>query len=454
MTSTGEHATDEQVPAAVPFRQRLRSSWEVTYPLIIGSLSTVLLAVVDTAILGQYSTAALAVIGLVIPLFVFACALVVPWGTAVQVLVARWHGANDQVLINRILDVGLLCCVAVGVVLSAVLFALAPLIVDLVAGGDPPPDGALILRILLLCLPVLALTAHYRGVFGGLGETKIAMRVALLVNVTNVPLDYVFVFELDLGAMGSALGTLAATVTGAGYIVWFGRRRLGERYRFWRRDNLTGGWEISGHLWRIGWPDVLFAMLVYGADVLLVTIVAGLGEQPLAGYRLMVTTITILWVVVFASSSGIAILVGQRLGARDVAGASAYARSGGTLMALLSVVTVLPALLVPDWFFGLFTPDAGVVGAARAAVVSLLVIVPAMVATMTLAGVLRAAGDTKGILYAGTLSQFVLAVPVAWVAVEYFGLGLVGVYVGFSGGLVARAVLTYLRFRCGHWRAV
>lgn len=437
----------------VTFRRRLARSWAVTYPLIVGSLSTVALSVVDTAILGRYSTQALAVIALVAPLFVFASSLVVPWGTAVQVLVARWSGARDHARIARVLDVGLLVCLTIGLAGGGVLAAVAVPLVRLVADGQPPPGAAGVLAILAAALPFIAVTTHYRGVFGGLGQTRVAMRVALLVNLTNIPLDYVFVFVADLGATGSALGTVLATVTGAGYLTWASRRGLGTGYPFWRRANLRRAREIAGPLWTIGWPDVAFAALVYGADVLLVRVVAGLGqEEPLAGYRLMVTTITIIWVAVFGCSSGIAILAGQRLGAGDPAAALGYARSGGTLMAVLALVAAVPALLVPNPFFGLFSPDAVVVAEAAGAAPLLLVVVPAMIVSMTLAGVLRAAGDTKSILYAGAISQFVLAVPLAWVAAVWLGWGLAGVYTGFAGGLLARAAFTWLRFRRGRWR--
>lgn len=440
-------------PATVTaLRPRLARSWSVTYPLIVGSLSTAALMLADTIILGWYGTSALATIGLVAPLFVFASALVLPWGTAVQILVARWHGAGEHGRVRSILDVGLLFCLAVAAVFTAVLFALSGTLVELVGGGQAPGEATTVLRVLLLALPLTAVTAHYRGVFGGLEQTKVTMRVALLVNVTNIPLDYVFVFGLDLGATGSAVGTVTATATGVAYIVWFARRRLNGDYPFWRRANLVGGRAVCARIWQIGWPDVAFAVLVYGADVALAAIVARLGETPLAGYRLMVSTVMLLWVVVFSHSSGIAILAGQRLGARDPAGALGYARSGALLMGGLSTLIVLPALVVPGLYFRIFTPDPQVIAHAQAAAPVLLLVVPAMVVAMSLAGILRAAGDTRGILYAGALSQLLLAVPVAWVSVQYLGWGLAGVYTGFAVGLVSRALFTWVRFRRGQWR--
>lgn len=436
---------------AVGLRHRVGQSWRITYPLIVASLTTVVLAVVDTVILGQYSTQALATIGLVLPIFIFANALLVPWGTATQVLVARWNGQGNHIRINRLLDTGLVFVVLIGLSATGVMLLAAPYVIRLVTGGDPLPDSVTVLRVLLVGLPFTAFTTHYRGLFGGLGETKIAMRVALLVNVTNIPLDYVLVFGFDLGAVGSAIGTLVATVLGAAYIGAFGRRRLGASYEFWRRANLRHPREVLRPLWRVGWPDVSFAAAAYGGDVLLVTLVAVLGDVSLAAYRLLVTTFTILWVVVFSASSGISILAGQRLGAGDRPGADAFRNSGTALMASLAVLVALPPVLFPSAFFGLFTPDAAVVAEASSAVGVLVGIVPAMILSMSLAGVLRAGGDTKSLLYVGVAAQLLCAVPTAWFCVTVLDLGLAGIYLGLLVGWLTRALLTVLRHRTGRW---
>lgn len=347
---------------------------------------------------------------------------------------------------------GLAVCLSVGLLLAVVLALAAPAVVALLAGGGRPDGAVTVLRVLAAALPFTAVTTHYRGVFGGLGQTAVTMQVAVLVNLLNIPLDWMFVFGLDLGAIGSAVGTLSATAMGALYIAWLARRRLAVDYPFGRRDHLRGSAQVRGALWGIGWPDVTFALVAYGGDVLLVAIVATLGETDLAAYRLMIATVSVLWVFVFSCSSGISILAGQRLGAGRVDEALGYARSGAVLMAGLCAVVVLPPLLAPELYFRAFSDDPAVRSVAAGALPVLLVLAPAMVVSMTLAGLLRAGGDTRGIMYAGALGQLLLAVPIAWAAVHVLDLGLGAVYAGFAAGVVARAGFTVQRFRTGRWR--
>ena len=430
----------------------LRESMRVSAPLIVASLSTLALAFADTAIVGRYSTEALATVALVLPVYVLASALIIPWGTAVQVLVARWSGAGDDARIGRMLDVGALATLAIGTLVALALIAAAGPIVTLLADGPPPGDATAVLRVLALSLPFTGLTSHYRGAFSGLKHTRVAMQVSLLVAVTNIPLDYVLVFVADLGALGSALATVTATVLGALYLFVLGLRRLATSYPFPRREHLNAPGDLLRPLWRIGWPDASFGAIAYGADVALIAVVALLGADALAAHRTLAVTIMLLWTVVFSCSNGIAILAGGRLGAGDLDDVAAYRRAGAGLMAMLATPLVVPAVVAPGWYFGLFTADAQVVTEAGAAAPLLLLILLGMLVAMPATGVLRAGGDTRGIMVIGTLSQAVVAIPVAYVAAVVAGLGLPGVILGLVASWVARTILTLARYRRNVWQ--
>ncbi|MFG1774637.1 MATE family efflux transporter [Nocardia salmonicida] len=74
---------------------RLQQVAGIAGPVVLTSATTVVLGLTDTALLGHHSTQALGTAALVVPVWVFCTALVVPWGSATQVCVARWHGAGD-----------------------------------------------------------------------------------------------------------------------------------------------------------------------------------------------------------------------------------------------------------------------------------------------------------------------------------------------------------------------
>lgn len=433
--------------AEAALRRRVGQSFRITYPLVVASLSTLLLVVVDTALLGQYSTAALVTMAAAAPVFVFASAVISPLGTAAQIVVAQWLGAEQHRRIARLFDVGALVAAVTGLAFFLGVAAAAEPLLTLFAPDAVSSEAALVLQILSVGLVFTAITAHYRGALGGLGLTGITMRVTLVVNLANLVFDVVLVFGLDLGAVGSAVGTAVSTALGAALVLTYAARRARPRFGAFRRENLATPREVLGPLWRVAWPDVCFGAAAYGADLAIVVVVSQLGGLPLAGYRLFATTVLVLFVIAFSCSNGISILAGQRLGAGDPAGARAFAASGGVLMAVGTLAVAAPVLAAPQLFYRVFSSDPGVVGEVAGVAGLFWVIAPAMVLALTLAGLVRGSGDTKSMMYVGIVSQALCALPLAWALGVWAGWGLLGVTLGLTAGWLVRCLLTWLRAR-------
>lgn len=430
----------------------LRTLWSVTYPIIVSSLVPVMLTLVDSALLGQFSTDALAAVALAAPIYLLGTVLATGWAIATQALTAQRHGAGDQNAAGGVLAVSLVFTIGCTLVMAAVLVILAPALTGLLTNDQEQRVlSTTFLRIVSLSLPFFAVTGTYRAFYAGLGMTRIAMYVAIGVTAANIPLSYLLIFELGLGVTGAALGTLAATSLGAVAMVGYGRQKLADPVKPLDRLTRAAWHEWAPQIWRIGWPEVAMVGFGYFTGVLLVGIVATLGTEPVAAFRLLQNVFVVIWSVVFSCSTGISILVGQRLGARDLFGVVRYQRAGLRLMATLAVALVAP-LLVPHIIFGLFTPDQDVVNVASSASYLFLALPPLMVPAMVMAGVLRAAGETRSILIASIVADYACFLPLAWLLAKPLGLGVPGIYAGFIGYWLVRLVVTYRLYAQGQWR--
>jgi len=431
----------------------LGTLWRITYPIVLGNLATIALGVADTAILGRYTTEALAAVALAFPVYFVATMLAAGWATAAQILTARRFGAGDTAAVGRTLDLGLATGVAASLPLLLLLLLLAPPILHALSDDRALVEtAATYLRIVALGLPFVAATAMFRAVYTGLGATKVALYLALLVNTINIPVDLLLVYRLDLGATGSAIGTLSATAMGAAFMFGFGLRRFAGRYPFLRPGHLRAWRETLPAFWRIGWPETTMLFFGYSSNVLLVRFAAQIGVVEVASWRILGNLVSVLWTIVFGASTGIAILAGQRLGAGDLPGAQQVQRAGLALMSLLALTAALPLLVAPRLVIGLFTDDPAIVDAAAAVVYLMLAEVPLMVPAMVMAGTLRAAGDTKSVMYASVLADYLCYVPLAWFCSQVLDLGLRGLFVGTVLFWVVRLGVTYARYARGAWK--
>ncbi|OXR41472.1 Multidrug resistance protein MdtK [Nocardia cerradoensis] len=399
---------------------RLRQVSGLAAPVVLTSATTLVLGVTHTALLGHHSIEALGVAALVLPVWIWCTALVVPWGSATQILVAHRHGGGDIDAVRTVASTGLSGAAVVGVVVAVAAAVAAPVIVALTAPvGLDRRDATVMVWILLCGLPFTAVTAHLRGVLAGIGDTRSGARVAVAVAVLNVMVSWILIFGAGWGPAGSAIGSTAAVAAGTVALIPRVRRAIG----------LTTGWNDT--VWhavtRLAVPDVVFGVVAYGSDAVITAVVARAGTVSLAAHRMMSLAVSLVWMLVFGIGVAVALLAGKCLGSGDDRGRQAVVRAGAVLMIGASGAVALLLTALSPVVFRLVTGDAAVSATGRGVVWSLPVLAPVMSIGMVYAAQLRAAGNTKAVMSASVFSVVCVTLPVVWLAAAVLHWGLTGV---------------------------
>ena len=196
-------------------------------PIIVANLSQIVIGVVDTAMISRVSTEALAAAAVATSINVAAAMLFHGWATAAQVISSRRYGEGRTAAIGQLLDVSLFVGAGAGLAVLLVLsIGAGPLLALFGLSEAVRAEGVPYLRVLALAAPFAAATAMFRAVYAGVGETGVAMRMTILVNVINIPLNYVLIFVVGWGLVGAGVGTVVAVAVGCAYMGQFGFRRL------------------------------------------------------------------------------------------------------------------------------------------------------------------------------------------------------------------------------------
>ena len=412
-----------------------------------------MLGIVDTAMISRVSTEALAAAAVASSINIAASMLFGGWATAAQVIAARRYGENRPASVGRLLDASMIVGVGAGAVVLFVLnFGAGPLLAAFKVSVAVQTEAVPYLRVLALGAPLAAATAIFRAVYAGVGETRVAMRMTVLVGAINIPLNYILIFVVGWGLLGAGVGTVIAVAVGCLYMGHFGWKRFRSTYGFFRIAHLRDPREVVPRLWSIGWPETVMLFMGYVNNVLVVRIVASLGTSVIAGMQIVTTLQQVLWTMIWALSTGVSILVGQSLGNRDERTVPLTERAGLLLMIAVPAMVLAPVLAAPSTILRLMTPDGEVVAEAGRALPFLALQVPLMASTMVLAAVLRAAGDSKWVFYTSTASSYLVMVPLAWLLAVELGWGLRGIYVAGIAFFAARTAGTWWRYRQGTWR--
>ena len=222
---------------------RLASHREVlrlAVPIMLSNLSTPLLGIVDTAVVGRIPDPAhvgAVALGALVFSFVF-------WGfgflrMGTTGLTAQALGAADEREVRATLVRALLVAAGCGTVLVALQWPIRALAFTLLEGSDEVEAlGRAYFDRRIFSAPATLTSYALLGWFVGLGRTGTALALQLVLNVTNMALDALFVLGLGWGVEGVALGTLAAEWTAAivGVVVAFAAlRQRGSHSVDWER---------------------------------------------------------------------------------------------------------------------------------------------------------------------------------------------------------------------------
>ncbi|PSQ05011.1 MATE family efflux transporter [Halobacteriales archaeon QS_6_71_20] len=463
-------------------REKGTEAFELAVPVMVSGGLRTLLRVADFLMVGVYAggTAIAALeFGFQYYFVPFGLALALTSGTIS--VVSRLQGADEPAEANFAIKQSLWLAIALAVPITVFTHYHAEALIGVLTDDARTVAlGGAYLRVVMYSVGFRFWSMIAARALAGSGDTRTPMYVRLLTLPTNVGLNAALVFGLgpfpELGVVGAAWGTVAATTLAGAVFAWAllsGRYsvRLPVRGKQWdtgmARELVRVSLPLAGtRLSRtFGRFPFLFVLGVLGTDVVAAYAV---------GRRVMLLALMPAWGYATAAST----LVGQAIGAGEEAEADDYGwqilrLALATQLLLGAAITIAARPIAAA--FGAESVDLTVtfvrvfgVGVAGFAV------------ARTMRGGLRGAGDTRWPLYGGLLGTYavrlpiaVLALPTGYAVTLFAGplaatlglaplvvplpgmeLGLVAVFAAIVGDLYARAVVNLVRYWSDAWKRV
>jgi putative MATE family efflux protein len=399
-----------------------------------------LYVLVDTAIVGHLGTPQLA--SLAIAATVLSTAFTIfnflTYGTTAQV--ARLHGAGQEEEAARVGAQAQWLSLIIGVVLLALVLALArPLAALMGAEGEVLDGAVLYLRIAAIGAPAFMLASAGQGYLRGMGDLTTPLRILVAAHAFNVVLELLFVYGFDWGLAGSAWGTVIAQV-GMGLAFFAVQHRAG-----WERPVPAR----MRALMRVGYEIAVRTTALLGAFLVASAVLARIGAASLGAHQIAFQLFVFLALVLDAVAIAAQVMVGRMLGAGDAAGARAAAARMVAWSSALGAVFGVILLALGDAIPHLFTSDEAVVERAREIWWLFAALMPLNGAVFALDGILIGAGDTRFLMW-GMLAASAVYIPIALLALDR-GWGIVGVWWGLAALIVVRLAVCGARFLTERW---
>jgi MATE family, multidrug efflux pump len=344
-----------------------REILSIAVPVMISNVSTPLIGVVDTGVVGQIPDPAYigaVAVGSLIFTFVF-------WGfgflrMGTTGLTAQALGAGDADEVRACFARALLVALLIGAGLILLQWPIREAAFALLHGSAPVERlGREYFTIRIWAAPATLANYALLGWFIGLGRTDIGLVLQLILNGVNIALDATFVLGFGWDVRGVAAGTLVAEVVAALAGLVIAQRVMLRRP--------LGGLQLA----RLLAPGRLRRMMSVNVDIMIRSLAlisafawfmaqgARQSDVVLAANAVLIhfTSVSAFFLdgLAFAAEA----LVGRALGAAHRAGLVAAARMTTVWAAGVAVLIVLVLALLGPWFVDVLTVDDTARAAAR-----------------------------------------------------------------------------------------
>ncbi len=429
-----------------------RAVWSVSAPMMGGMLLMVLVTVVETAFVGRLGSAALAALTLVLPLFFTLIAIVNGVGTGITALVAQAIGRRDLREAERVAGTA----IALGLVAGGIFGGLGlagghVLLGHLGATAEVFELAWSYFLVLALASPVVFVSAFLRFVLNGEGDARTPMVIMAGVLVVNAVLDWVFIFPLGRGLQGAAIAAAVAQVVGAAILLWLllVRRRNVVRMH-WR--SLWPEWRAVRSVLAIGIPNSLTQLSMAVGAMLLNRAIASFGDSVLAAAGIGQRVDQVALMPIMGLAAGSVAVIGMFAGAGRADLVRSITLYAGRWAVVIAAVLGTAAFAGSGQLMRAFTTDAAAVAVGQHYLLYMVFAYPFMGAVMVAARVLLGLNFPNLSLLIVVVRLFVIAVPVAYVAVFVLGTSIDGVWAGLVSGNVGAVVMATVVLRTIVWR--
>jgi putative MATE family efflux protein len=433
-----------------------RALFNLLWPLIIEQMLAVTMGAADTIMVssvGEFAVSGVNIVDNINNLLIIAFSAL---STGGAVVVSQYIGRRDPEnsrLASRQL-VYIVTCVSLLIMGVSLLFR-RPL-VKLIYGkieNDVMDAGAVYFLITAFSYPMLAIYNAVAALFRAVGQSRVTMRIALLVNILNIGGNAFFILGLRIGVAGAALSTLISRTAAA--VILLTMLILN------RRDpiSLSGIFKFKyvrsmvHNILNVGIPSGLESSMFQIGRLLTQRIFPTFGTAAIAGNA--IASVINSFSFMPGTAFGIALLtvVGQCVGAGDYQSAKKNTAKIMKFSYLTIFVMNLGIYIFMEPLISLFSLSGE---AHRMAKLFLQVHCVSMVLgwsmSFGLPNALRAAGDARYVMIVATVSMWIVRVSAAYLLSYVFKVGPLGVWLAMGGDFLCRGTCYLVRWLGGKWQ--
>jgi putative MATE family efflux protein len=433
-----------------------RALFRLLWPLMLEQILGVTIGIADTVMVtsvGEFAVSGVSIVDTINVLLVIAFGALATGGS---VVVSQYIGRRDLKQAERAsMQLMYTSLIASLVIMLFTLLLYGP-ILALIYG---PIDAAVMAAartyfwLSALSYPFLSVYNASASLFRSMGNSRVTMLVALLVNLLNIGGNAFFIFGMGLGVLGAGLATLISRIAAA--LVLTGLLMSKRSQPISLAGVFKGRIEpaLIRSILNVGIPSGLENSMFQFGKILLARIVSGFGTAAIAANAIAGSISSFVYMPGQGFGIALVTLVGQCVGAGEYHSAKKYTVKIMKIAYCVIVPLNVLIIIFMEPLIGFFklSPEA-VVMAKDSLLLHCVTSSLLWPLGFILPNTLRAAGDARYCMVVASVTMWTVRIISSFIFSYMLGFGALGVWMGMSADFCARGACYLWRYLHGRWQ--
>jgi len=436
----------------------------LAWPTVLEQILQTAVSYVDSAMVGRIGAHATAAVGATTTINWLVNSSIAALSIGFLAYISREIGARKPENARKAAAQATLVTLIVGIFFTIVSLLLSRRIPAWMhAGPDILDDAAR--YFFILYAPMLFRTAviMFGTCLRAAGDTKTPLMVNTLVNLVNIALNFLLIYETrtitlfghsftmigaGMGVSGAALGSaIAFAVGGIGMSLSIFRHPLISP----RGHSIRPDGSILRPCLRVALPCALQRFGTSFGYVAFASMINGLGTTAIAAHSIANTAESAFYIPGYGMQTAAATLAGNCYGANDPGRMRRITRMMIVLEVLLMSLSGAALFISATALMGLFTADAAVIALGAKVLRMVAVSEPIYGIAVILEGIFQGVGDTKHTFIFNLVGMWGMRILGTWICLKHFGLGLTAAWACMIAHNVVLGTLLMMRYIRGSW---
>ena len=424
-------------------------------PIVIQNLLMTSLNMADTLMVGALGDIPVAAVGIGNQVSFLVQLFMIGIAGGCSVFVAQFWGKKDKKNIKKVVGLGIISSLIVGFIGSLVVLfnidGIAKLFSkDLVVIAQVNDY----LKVVVISYILNAVTLSLAYVLRSMEDAKTPMIISAISVLTNVVLNYIFIFGKfgvpAMGVKGAAIATVIARIVECILLIWVASRNEVLQGKF--KEFLDFDKKFSIEVYKSVVP-ILLNDVCWGIGNFLYSIAYGqIGTEAMASVQICTNIQNLFMVLCMSVASASLVIIGNQVGSGREDKAKEYTRKITGLSFLMGILIAVLVILLSDPIIGLFNVSEEVKNSSILMLNIFTFIAPIRIINIVLiVGAFRGGGDASYALKLESSTMWFIGVPLAFIGAMFLNLKVYQVVLLVSIEEIVKFIFTMLRLKSGKW---